>query len=148
MPPNRIEWIERIKGVEREYFAVRLGVVRLLIDSRSDPAILAGSALRPRDVEFAADRSEGTYLIRIFAEFETGLRLFWTAARGTDPPVRTRDQPLAHVLVSSIALNPERELFSGQFPVPRHAACSVSRHHDAAFAPPVSGSYRAKRPGR
>jgi hypothetical protein len=36
-------------------------------------------------------RLEGTYIIRLFAEFETGLRLFWPTARGTDPPARTRD---------------------------------------------------------
>ena len=34
---------------------------------------------------------ELTYIIRLFAEFETGLRLFWPTARGTEPPGRTRD---------------------------------------------------------
>ena len=28
---------------------------------------------------------EGTYSIRLFAEFESGLREFWEVARGTDP---------------------------------------------------------------
>ena len=36
-------------------------------------------------------RLEGTYLIRLFAEFETGLRLYWTAKRKNPPPSRTRD---------------------------------------------------------
>ena len=38
-----------------------------------------------------AERLDGTYIIRLFAEFETGLRLFWPTAKGTDPPSRTRD---------------------------------------------------------
>jgi len=91
MPPRRVEWIERIKFVEREFSAVRLGVARLITDSRSDPTVLSASSLRPRDLEYAADRCEGTYLIRLFAEFETGLRLFWTSARAGEPPGRTRD---------------------------------------------------------
>lgn len=48
-------------------------------------------ALRVRDVRRAVQRLEGTYLIRLFAEFETGLRLYWATARRTEPPARTRD---------------------------------------------------------
>jgi len=39
----------------------------------------------------ASDRLEGTYIIRLFAEFEAGFRSFWLASRGTEPPSRTRD---------------------------------------------------------
>jgi hypothetical protein len=39
----------------------------------------------------ASARLDGTYVIRLFAEFETGLRLYWLAARKTDPPGRMRD---------------------------------------------------------
>lgn len=42
MPPSRVEWIERIKIVEQEYSAMRLGVVRLLADAQNDPTVLAG----------------------------------------------------------------------------------------------------------
>jgi len=91
MPPKRIEWLDRIKVVEREHVAIRLGTERLLADARSDPTILVGNSLRLRDVEYASARSEGTYVIRLFAEFETALRLFWAAARGGDAPARTRD---------------------------------------------------------
>jgi hypothetical protein len=38
-----------------------------------------------------AERLDGTYLIRLFAEFETGLRRFWPTAKRTEPPGRTRD---------------------------------------------------------
>jgi hypothetical protein len=36
-----------------------------------------------------AERLEGSYAVRLFAEFETGLRLYWAIARSTDPPSRT-----------------------------------------------------------
>lgn len=91
MPPKRVEWIDRIRAVEREFTAIHLGTARLLVDARSDPGILTGDALRPRDVEYAAARAEGTYIIRLFAEFETGLRSCWVAVRGNDPPSRARD---------------------------------------------------------
>lgn len=97
MPPKRVQWIDRIRTVEREHVAIRLGTKRLLADARANPTILMDEALRPRDVEYTAARSEGTYVIRLFAEFETGLRLFWTAVRGSDPPSRSRD------LIDSIA---------------------------------------------
>jgi hypothetical protein len=38
------------------------------------------------DIRVVSDRLEGTYLIRIFAEFEVGLRHFWHAAKATNPP--------------------------------------------------------------
>ena len=91
MPPKRIEWIDRIREVEREFKAIHVGATRLLADARNDPTILALEAIRPRDVENAAARSEGTYIIRLFADFETGLRSCWNSVRATDPPARTRD---------------------------------------------------------
>ena len=33
-------------------------------------------------------RLEGTYVIRLFAEFETGLRLYWATIRQTEPPTQ------------------------------------------------------------
>ncbi len=55
-----------------------------------DASILPGE-LKLRDIRNASARLEGTYVIRLFAEFETGLRLFWSAVRGADPPSRARD---------------------------------------------------------
>jgi hypothetical protein len=90
MPHNKHEWHPRIKAVEREYRAMRLASDRLLAEARHDPTILRGD-LELRDIANASKRLEGTYIIRLFAEFETGLSLFWPTARGTDPPSRTRD---------------------------------------------------------
>lgn len=91
MPPKRVEWLDRIKIVEREHAAIRIAARRLLADVEGDPTIAADAGLRPRDVQFAAARAEPTYIIRLFAEFETGLRLCWAVVRGSDPPSRTRD---------------------------------------------------------
>ena len=41
-----------------------------------------------RDVVNAANDLEGTYLIRLFAEFETGLRLCSETRRSTNPPAK------------------------------------------------------------
>ncbi len=90
MSDERFEWLRRIKSVDREHAAMELAARRLIADAARDPTILAGD-LRVRDARRAFDQLEGTYLIRLFAEFETGLRLFWAAARESDPPGRTRD---------------------------------------------------------
>ena len=69
---------------------MRLAIDRLLAEARRDPTVLTGD-LKLHDITIASERLEGTYIIRLFAEFETGLRLFWPTARGTDPPGRMRD---------------------------------------------------------
>jgi hypothetical protein len=92
MPPEHFERLERIKAVEREHSAIRLAADRLLAAAESDSTILRGGAgLKIKDVRHAVQRLEGTYIIRLFAEFETSLRLFWPRARSTDSPSRTRD---------------------------------------------------------
>ena len=52
---------------------MRLAVDRLLEGARRDPTILSGD-LNLHDIINASERLEGTYIIRLFAEFETGLR--------------------------------------------------------------------------
>src|SRR5947208_3107326 len=86
--PHNHEWLARIKTVEREHTAVRLATNRLIEAVHRDPGVLEGG-LRLRDVTQASEALDGTYLIRLFAEFETGLRLFWETVRDTNP--RTRD---------------------------------------------------------
>jgi hypothetical protein len=82
--PRRDDWQSRIKAVEREYRAIRLAVDRLLEGARLDPTTL-GDRVKQRDLSAASDALEGTYLTRMFAEFETGLRLYWATVRGTSP---------------------------------------------------------------
>ncbi len=90
MPHDRFQWFGRIKAIEREYSAAQLALDRLRSAIAADPTILMGD-IRARDIRHASELLEGTYIIRLFAEFETALRLFWPAARTSDPPSRTRD---------------------------------------------------------
>lgn len=90
MPCKRFEWLDRVKAVEREYSATRFAADQLLDRVRQDSTSLVGE-LRVHDVQNASDHLEGTYIIRLFAEFETSLRVFRSASRTKDPPSRTRD---------------------------------------------------------
>lgn len=85
--PRRDDWQSRIKAVEREYFSVRIAMDWLLETARRDPGVLR-DRVDPRDVNRASEELEGTYLIRMFAEFETGLRLYWETSWGTHPPTQ------------------------------------------------------------
>ena len=84
---DRDEWVGRIKGVEREYLAARYACDLLLAEVRRNPSALP-AGFRVRDVNKMADGLEGTYLIRLFAAFEAGLRTFWSVVRDTVPPTR------------------------------------------------------------
>lgn len=92
MPGDQFRWQMRIKAVEREHAAMRLAIDRLWEVVRVDPTELRGDATLT-DIRNASGRLDGTYLIRLFAEFETGLRSYWSAKRKTFPPSRTRDLP-------------------------------------------------------
>lgn len=78
------EWQSRIKTVEREYTAMRQAADCFRQAALDDPTILRGD-LRHREIVAASTNLEGTYVIRVFAEFETGARQYWGAKWGTDP---------------------------------------------------------------
>lgn len=86
---NNFDWMERIKAIEREFLAMRFAASRLVSDVQTGLAKLPG--IEARDLHQASAMLEGTYLIRLFAEFETGLRSYWRVTRKKDPPARTRD---------------------------------------------------------
>jgi hypothetical protein len=91
MPRERNEWPSRVKAIEREYKALRLAAHRLVEQARDDPNILSKNAankrdaIKLRDLSNASHNLEGTYLVRLFAEFETGLRLYWATIKATHP---------------------------------------------------------------
>ena len=103
MPHHRREWDKAIKAIEREYASMRLAADRLLEDARRDPTVL-GREIDLRHIVEASVRLEGTYVIRLFAEFETGLRLFWATIRDTEPPT----QHLLDGIAARRAITPER----------------------------------------
>ena len=88
MPHDLHGWIRRIKVDRARPFArCDCALDRLLVEARRDPTIL-GRDLKLQDIANASGRLEGTYIIRLFAEFETGLRLFWATIRDTEPPTQ------------------------------------------------------------
>jgi len=90
MPFNPVAYIRRIRAVEDKHAAARFALDRLVGSSIIDPSLLP-SEVKITDIRLASDHLSGTYLIRLFAEFETALRIFWATARATVPPARTRD---------------------------------------------------------
>lgn len=87
MPRETREWIVSLRSIENEYRVAFIGMARLSDQARHDPAIL-GPGLRLRDVDEARRHLNATYAIRLFAEFETGLRHFWTTTRNEPEPRR------------------------------------------------------------
>lgn len=80
-------WLQRIKDVEREYAVARWAIDKLLGDIERDPSLLVDGGC-PLDIRKASVYLEGTYVIRLFAEFESGLRNFWQTYRSTSPPAK------------------------------------------------------------
>ena len=83
---RRDEWHTRIKAVEREFIAARKAADDFLA------ALDKGTTTLPpdtkiRDANAMSDNLEGTYLIRLFAAFESGLRSYWVTLRDSKPPV-------------------------------------------------------------
>ena len=82
--------------MESEYKSVRIAVDRLKSAVARDPTVL-GADPKPANLG-AADRNlEGTYLVRLFAEFESALRSYDRARHG-DPTRKTE----ASILIDTI----------------------------------------------
>jgi len=64
--------------------ATRRSIDRFRTQARQNSTILRDVGFP--DIDSASKNLEGTYIIRIFTEFETALRLFWITDRSTKPP--------------------------------------------------------------
>jgi hypothetical protein len=82
--------LERIRAIEREYRVALVAASGLDERLRADPSALDREQLKFVDYRNFRDNLEPTYLIRLFAEFEAGLREAWELAfrRTTSPSVR------------------------------------------------------------
>jgi hypothetical protein len=94
--------LDRIRAIARE-FEVALAVAKELDERfRVDPSVLSGERLTFKDYRNFRDNLEPTYIIRMFAEFESGLREAWELAfrRSTNPKtVDLIDSIAAHRLI-------------------------------------------------
>ena len=75
MPHNLYDWHHRIKAVEHKYHAVRSSVGHMQKSDRRGPESLAGATVG--NLVTASENLEGTYLIRLWAEFETAVRSYY-----------------------------------------------------------------------
>jgi hypothetical protein len=86
---RREERLSRIRAVEHEYLVNTLSIHILGEQLKVDPSTLREQKLRPRDYHSCRDSLEATYLVRLFAEFEAGLRHAWRSlVRNTSPPTQ------------------------------------------------------------
>ncbi len=79
---RRDQWLEWIRSVEREGELVAVALVVLEDRLRQDPSVLRQYGLQRADFSAGMLNREGTYVIRVFAEFESGLREAWERAFG------------------------------------------------------------------
>lgn len=75
MSPKSIQACSRIKAVELEYGSARFAVDNLL-KAMKRGTIKLDTHLQPRDIYRTLKNLEWVYIVRIFAEFESILRLF------------------------------------------------------------------------
>jgi len=80
MPVNRDEWLTRIKSIERRFDVAQAALKSLIDKARHDASVL-NAQMKLRDISDTLADLEPTYLVRMFSEFESGLRSFWNATR-------------------------------------------------------------------
>ncbi len=100
-----------IKAIEREYLVLEFALEQLLIQTQRESKILKQRKLDFRDLQRTAKNLEGTYIIRLLAEFESALRRFWATTKETRP--RTKDlidSLAAHRRVSQELLDQTHEV--------------------------------------
>lgn len=80
MSARTFAWLSRIREVEREHAAIRFAADHLLRSIHEGSKTLEAN-LKRLDVQRASGRLQGTYIIRVFAEFEAGLKRFLRARK-------------------------------------------------------------------
>lgn len=90
-PGKKTDRSERMKSVEREYEVAEMarGALEEAIIRHS--SLLTNSGLTVVDLRIYQSKLHDTYFIRLFAEFETGLKDYWKNGLGEDPKTRIMD---------------------------------------------------------
>ena len=96
MPHSRFEWIDRLKSVVREHRVAEAAVERLRIAILNDPTHAPGGTTH-RDLVATSVNLEATYLVRLWAEFETSLLSYFRALK-SDPEARIRAVDLVNAV--------------------------------------------------
>ena len=90
MAGDSADWIERIKGAERERSVIELGLEALDERLRADPSVLRNANLEASDLTATRRNLDRTFLFRLVTEFEGALRDYWRndIGRRTRPDLR------------------------------------------------------------
>ena len=84
------ERLGRVKAVELEFYAVRSSVEQMRVLITRGDAVLTDAGVR--DLDSAAENLESTYMIRLWAEFETAIRSYYGWRRNEPVSrIKTRD---------------------------------------------------------
>jgi len=87
----KYEWLDRLRAVDREAIVIGAAVARLRI-ALADGTLTLPSGTSARDLASASGQPEATYLIRLWAEFETAIRSYHRSlTRDRVDPLRTSD---------------------------------------------------------
>lgn len=80
---TKTDFFKEVRSVENEFAAARLALSRLRSDVQTDPTVLHRTNVEQGQVRQAHNKLEGTYLVRMFSEFEMTLRAYLKVRRGT-----------------------------------------------------------------
>lgn len=86
-PGKCLDWIERIWEVDREHSVAAVASEILQVELRRKPHTLTIQGLEHADLDNYNQNLDSTYMIRMFAVFEAGLRDFWKSFRTTEARV-------------------------------------------------------------
>lgn len=78
---NRQSFFRRVQATENELAVARLAVAHLQLTASADPSRLRSEGVSIADLRACRDHLEATYVIRLFAEFEAPLCLYWRDVR-------------------------------------------------------------------
>lgn len=86
---RRQQRIERIAAVAKEYLAAKSASDLLMAQLQADPNYGSNHGWESRDGGAFNENVDSTYIIRLYAEFEAGLRDYWAnhLKRTTHPPM-------------------------------------------------------------
>jgi len=90
-PGKQVNRIERLRAVEREHEVAIVASKALIDHLERNSRLLAAEGLQQADLNMFRGRLEATYVIRLFAEFETGLRDYWKNGLNRDAWIAVRD---------------------------------------------------------
>jgi hypothetical protein len=88
---RRNEWVVWIRAVEREYRVSGVALDLLHEKLRRNPSYLTEQGWTQHDLTHLEQNRERTYLVRMFAVFENGLREVWAESVGKTSYPKTSD---------------------------------------------------------